>query len=51
MKIDNKQWKWTREPKDFTISEDKIEVITNPHTDLWRVLTTILEMIMHLFFR
>ena len=36
MKIDNKQWKWTREPKDFTISEDKIEVITNPHTDLWQ---------------
>ena len=36
MKIDNKQWKWTREPKDFTISEDKIEIITNPHTDLWQ---------------
>ena len=36
MKIDNNQWKWTRKPKDFTISEDKIEVITNPHTDLWQ---------------
>ena len=36
MKIDNKQWKWTREPKDYTISEDKIEIITNPYTDLWQ---------------
>ena len=36
MKIDTNQWKWTRKPKDFTISEDKIEVITNPHTDLWQ---------------
>lgn len=34
MKIDTNQWKWARKPKDFTISEDKIEVITNPHTDL-----------------
>lgn len=28
--------KWTRKPKDFTISEEKIEIITNPHTDLWQ---------------
>ena len=36
MKIDKEQWKWTREPKEFSISEDKIEIITNPHTDLWQ---------------
>lgn len=36
MKIDIKKWQWTREPKSYTISDDKIEVITNPHTDLWQ---------------
>ena len=34
MKID--AWKWTRYPKDYTIYEDKIEIITNPFTDLWQ---------------
>ena len=24
MKIDKEQWKWTREPKEFSISEDKM---------------------------
>ncbi|MGL5259439.1 MAG: DUF1349 domain-containing protein [Lachnospiraceae bacterium] len=27
---------WTREPKDCTINEDKIEIITMPNTDLWQ---------------
>ena len=27
---------WTREPADFSISPDKIEIITKPHTDLWQ---------------
>lgn len=27
---------WTRYPKDFNISENKIEIITAPHTDLWQ---------------
>ncbi len=36
MKIEKEQRKWTREPKAFSISEDKIEIITNPHTDLWQ---------------
>ena len=36
MKIDKKQWKWTREPKAFSIEDDRIEIITNPHTDLWQ---------------
>ena len=34
MNVNN--WKWTREPKDYTISENKIEIITKPHTDLWQ---------------
>lgn len=28
--------KWTREPKDYTITSDKVEIITEPHTDLWQ---------------
>lgn len=36
MKIDREQWKWIREPKEYYISDDKIEIITNPHTDLWQ---------------
>lgn len=27
---------WTREPKRFKISEERIEIITQPHTDLWQ---------------
>ncbi|SCY62826.1 DUF1349 domain-containing protein [Butyrivibrio sp. INlla14] len=27
---------WTREPKECHIDEDKIEVVTAPHTDLWQ---------------
>lgn len=28
--------KWTRLPKDYAITNDKIEIITAPHTDLWQ---------------
>ena len=38
--MDNKmnlnQFKWTREPKSFLVTADKIEIITKPHTDLWQ---------------
>ncbi len=27
---------WTREPKDSVINENQIEIVTNPHTDLWQ---------------
>ena len=27
---------WTREPADFSISPDRIEILTRPHTDLWQ---------------
>lgn len=30
------QWAWTREPKAYTITDDKIEITTAPHTDLWQ---------------
>lgn len=27
---------WTREPKRFEISDERIEIVTEPHTDLWQ---------------
>ena len=33
-KIEN--LKWTREPKNFILQENKIEIVTAPHTDLWQ---------------
>ena len=36
MKINTKNMQWTRAPKQYTITEDKIEIITEPHTDLWQ---------------
>lgn len=29
-------FKWTREPNDYKIEKDRVEIITNPHTDLWQ---------------
>ena len=29
-------FKWTREPADFTVSENRVEIVTKPHTDLWQ---------------
>ena len=28
--------KWTREPKNFILQENRIEIVTEPHTDLWQ---------------
>ena len=28
--------KWTREPKQYSINDDRIEIVTQPHTDLWQ---------------
>ena len=36
MKFDSKELKWTREPADFMISDEKIEITTAAHTDLWQ---------------
>ena len=36
MKFDSRSLKWTREPKQYTITEDKVEMITEPFTDLWQ---------------
>ena len=29
-------FKWTREPKSFVVTSEKIEITTLPHTDLWQ---------------
>ena len=36
MKLNAETMKWTREPKQYNISSDKVEIITDPYTDLWQ---------------
>lgn len=36
MYFDVNQLEWTRKPEDYTISSEKIEIVTKPHTDLWQ---------------
>lgn len=36
MKFDVNKLELTRVPESFFISEDKIEIVTKPHTDLWQ---------------
>jgi len=36
MNFDTSKLQWLREPASYTISNDKIEIVTNPHTDLWQ---------------
>ena len=34
--IDTKAFRWTREPKEYEITEDMIRIVTEPRTDLWQ---------------
>ena len=36
MAFDVHSLQWTREPESFSISTERIEVVTKPHTDLWQ---------------
>ena len=36
MKFDVNNLQWTRQPKSCVISQDRIEIVTQPHTDLWQ---------------
>jgi len=36
MKFDVSQLVWTREPAGCVLHEDRIEIVTRPHTDLWQ---------------
>ena len=31
-----RDFRWTREPASFTLTDDRVEVITKPRTDLWQ---------------
>ena len=34
--MDTKKFQWTREPKKYSVKEQRIEITTEPHTDLWQ---------------
>ena len=36
MDFDTDILEWTREPKQYRIDKDKIEIVTMPRTDLWQ---------------
>ena len=36
MKYNIHDFRWTREPAVFTVSDEKVEITTRPHTDLWQ---------------
>lgn len=36
MKFDPQTLEWTRAPKEFVISPERIEIVTEPRTDLWQ---------------
>lgn len=36
MKVDLSKFEWIREPKNNVVSDDKVEIITEPFTDLWQ---------------
>ena len=36
MNFDLKNFKWTREPKTWSAKDGRIEILTQPHTDLWQ---------------
>lgn len=36
MKFDVNDLKWTRQPETCAISQERIEIVTKPHTDLWQ---------------
>lgn len=34
--MDLTKFQWTRQPEDYHIGDDQIEIVTKPHTDLWQ---------------
>ena len=36
MKFNIQDFHWIREPASFSVSGDKVEIVTSPHTDLWQ---------------
>lgn len=36
MEFNLKKLKWTREPENYVIGKDRVEIVTQPNTDLWQ---------------
>ena len=36
MKFDIHDFQWTRQPADFCLTDDGVQIVTRPHTDLWQ---------------
>ena len=36
MKVNTQKMEWIRAPGQYSVSEDRVEIITEPHTDLWQ---------------
>ena len=36
MKVNAEQMEWTRAPKQYTVTEERVEMVTEPFTDLWQ---------------
>ena len=36
MKVNAKEMKWIRKPEQYEVKEDRVDIITQPHTDLWQ---------------
>lgn len=36
MKCKIQDFRWTREPASCTVTDEKVEIVTRPHTDLWQ---------------
>ena len=36
MEFDVSRLQWTRQPQSCVIAQDRIEIVTRPHTDLWQ---------------
>ena len=36
MKINAAEMQWTRPPRTYTVTQDRVEIITEPRTDLWQ---------------
>ena len=34
--MDFSKFQWTREPRAFRVTDDTVEIVTKPHTDLWQ---------------
>lgn len=36
MKLCMQDFQWTREPAAYAVLDDRVEIVTKPHTDLWQ---------------